>query len=72
MIAAIDSRIPTFGFERMIVVPESDFKTRLDVLTRVMQVSDRGQEGGPPRRSRYVKVVNPRRFRCRRLSGARQ
>ena len=31
-IAAIDSRIPTIGFERMIVVPENDLKTRLDIL----------------------------------------
>jgi glycosyltransferase involved in cell wall biosynthesis len=32
-IAALDARIPTVGFERLIVVPENDFKTRLDVLS---------------------------------------
>jgi len=31
-IAAVDSRIPTIGFERLIVVPESDLKTRLDIV----------------------------------------
>lgn len=31
-IAAEDSRIPTIGFERMIVVPDNDIKARLDVL----------------------------------------
>ena len=31
-IAAIDSRIPTVGFERLIVVPENDLTARLDVL----------------------------------------
>ena len=33
-IAALDGRLPTIGFERMIVVAENDLKTRLDVLTR--------------------------------------
>ena len=32
-IAALDARIPTIGFERMIVVPENDVKARLDVLS---------------------------------------
>jgi glycosyltransferase involved in cell wall biosynthesis len=32
-IAAGDSRIPTIGFERLIVVPEDDLKTRLDVMS---------------------------------------
>jgi glycosyltransferase involved in cell wall biosynthesis len=32
-IAALDNRIPAIGFERLMVVPESDVKTRLDVLT---------------------------------------
>ena len=32
-IAASDSRIPTIGFERLIVVPEDDLKTRLDVMS---------------------------------------
>jgi len=31
-IAALDSRVPTIGFERLIVVPESDLKTRVDIL----------------------------------------
>jgi glycosyltransferase involved in cell wall biosynthesis len=31
-IAAADSRIPTIGFERLIVVPETDVTARLDVL----------------------------------------
>lgn len=31
-IAAEDSRIPTIGFERMIVVPENDLKARLDIM----------------------------------------
>ena len=33
-IAALDGRIPTIGFERLIVVPENDVRTRLDVLTK--------------------------------------
>ena len=33
-IAALDGRMPTIGFERLIVVPENDLKTRLDVLTK--------------------------------------
>jgi glycosyltransferase involved in cell wall biosynthesis len=35
-IAALDNRIPTIGFERLMVVPESDVKTRLDVLTNLV------------------------------------
>ncbi len=31
-IAALDARIPTIGFERLIVVPENDLKTRLDIV----------------------------------------
>lgn len=31
-IATVDSRVPTIGFERLIVVPENDLKTRLDIL----------------------------------------
>ena len=31
-IAALDARVPTIGFERLVVVPENDLKTRLDVL----------------------------------------
>jgi glycosyltransferase involved in cell wall biosynthesis len=31
-IAGIDSRLPTIGFERLMVVPENDLKTRLDML----------------------------------------
>jgi glycosyltransferase involved in cell wall biosynthesis len=31
-VAATDSRVPTLGFERLIIVPENDLKTRLDVL----------------------------------------
>jgi hypothetical protein len=31
-VAALDSRMPTIGFERMIVVPENDLKTRVDIL----------------------------------------
>jgi hypothetical protein len=35
-IAALDSRIPTIGFERLIVVPENDLKTRVDILYALM------------------------------------
>ena len=35
-IAAIDARVPTIGFERLIVVPEDDLKTRLDILSRLL------------------------------------
>jgi len=35
-IAAIDSRMPTVGLERLIVVPENDLKARLDVLSRFL------------------------------------
>jgi hypothetical protein len=35
-IIAADSRGPTIGFERLIVVPESDLQTRLDVLTAML------------------------------------
>jgi hypothetical protein len=35
-IAASDNRVPTIGFERLIVVPEGDVKTRLDVLTTLL------------------------------------
>jgi glycosyltransferase involved in cell wall biosynthesis len=31
-IATVDSRMPTIGFERLIVVPDNDLKTRLDIL----------------------------------------
>ncbi len=31
-VAALDSRVPTIGFERLIVVPESDVKTRVDIM----------------------------------------
>jgi hypothetical protein len=31
-IAAFDGRIPTIGFERLIVVPENDLKTRVEIL----------------------------------------
>jgi glycosyltransferase involved in cell wall biosynthesis len=31
-IAGMDSRVPTIGFERLVVVPEDDLKTRLDIL----------------------------------------
>jgi glycosyltransferase involved in cell wall biosynthesis len=33
-IAALDSRMPTIGFERLLVMPENDTKTRLDVLSK--------------------------------------
>ncbi len=35
-IAALDGRMPTVGFERMIVVPDSDVAARLDVLTKLV------------------------------------
>jgi len=35
-IAATDSRVPTIGFERLIVVPENDLKTRLDIAYRLL------------------------------------
>jgi glycosyltransferase involved in cell wall biosynthesis len=31
-IAALDGRVPTIGFERLVVVPENDLKTRVDIL----------------------------------------
>jgi len=31
-IAGMDGRVPTIGFERLVVVPEDDLKTRLDIL----------------------------------------
>ena len=31
-IMAADGRVPTIGFERLVVVPEDDLKTRLDIL----------------------------------------
>jgi len=31
-IAALDTRVPTIGFERLVVVPENDLKTRVDIL----------------------------------------
>ncbi len=31
-IAALDARVPTIGFERLVVVPENDLKTRLGIL----------------------------------------
>jgi glycosyltransferase involved in cell wall biosynthesis len=31
-IAATDPRVPTIGFERLIVVPDDDLKTRLDIM----------------------------------------
>ena len=31
-IFGLDSRVPTIGFERLIVIPENDLKTRLDVM----------------------------------------
>jgi glycosyltransferase involved in cell wall biosynthesis len=35
-IAAIDNRVPTIGFERLVVVQEDDLKTRLNVLTNCL------------------------------------
>jgi hypothetical protein len=35
-IAALDTRVPTIGFERLVVVPENDLKTRVDVLYSVL------------------------------------
>ncbi len=35
-IAAIDSRVPTIGFERIVVVPEHDLKTRVDIISRLL------------------------------------
>jgi glycosyltransferase involved in cell wall biosynthesis len=31
-IAALDRRVPTIGFERLVVVPENDLKSRVDIL----------------------------------------
>ena len=31
-IAALDGRVPTIGFERLVVVPENDLKMRVDIL----------------------------------------
>jgi hypothetical protein len=36
-IAAIDCRVPTIGFERLVVVPGNDLKTRLDILSDAVQ-----------------------------------
>ena len=35
-VMALDGRGPIIGFERLVVVPEHDLKTRLDVLTRIV------------------------------------
>jgi hypothetical protein len=35
-IASLDSRMPTIGFERLIVVPQNDLRTRLDVISNLM------------------------------------
>lgn len=35
-IAAQDGRIPTIGFERMIVVPEDDLKTRVEIMQSLL------------------------------------
>jgi glycosyltransferase involved in cell wall biosynthesis len=35
-IAEDDSRVPTIGFERLIVVPENDLKARLDIIYRLL------------------------------------
>ena len=35
-IAALDRRVPTIGFERLVVVPENDLKTRVDILYTLM------------------------------------
>lgn len=35
-IAAMDGRVPVIGLERLVVVPEDDLKTRLDVLYTLM------------------------------------
>jgi hypothetical protein len=31
-IAALDARVPTIGFERLVVVPENDLKARVNIL----------------------------------------
>jgi hypothetical protein len=31
-IAALDTRVPTIGFERLVVVPENDLKRRVEIL----------------------------------------
>ena len=36
-IAAFDGRVPTIGFERLVVVPENDVKARLDVLSKFLR-----------------------------------
>ena len=35
-IAVSDGQIPTIGFERLIIIPEYDLKTRLDVMARLL------------------------------------
>ncbi|MGE3279651.1 MAG: glycosyltransferase [Alphaproteobacteria bacterium] len=35
-IATVDQRVPSIGFERLIVVPENDVETRLDILCRLL------------------------------------
>lgn len=35
-IEKLDGRIPTIGLERLVVVPERDLATRLDIVTRRM------------------------------------
>jgi len=38
-IGALDGRIPTVGLERLMIVPENDLKTRLDVLSNFVMSS---------------------------------
>jgi hypothetical protein len=40
-IAALDGRMPTIGFERLIVVPENNLGARLDVLSHCFMANQR-------------------------------
>jgi glycosyltransferase involved in cell wall biosynthesis len=41
-LSAIDGRLPTIGFERLIIVPDSDLKTRVDVLGMLFSSASSG------------------------------
>jgi hypothetical protein len=41
-IVAMHGRVPTVGFERMIVLPEDDLKTRVDMLNAMITSTELG------------------------------
>jgi glycosyltransferase involved in cell wall biosynthesis len=50
-IAAVDGRVPTIGFERLVIVPENDYKTRLDMLTNLLSSLLQGGSTLPDRQN---------------------